>query len=243
MRMSNVTKFGLVICATVIVSGTAIKLAEAADWPSKPIKAIVPVGAGSTTDLVHRAVLEQLSSQLGQNIVVENRSGAGGTIGASLVARATPDGYTILAHGSAHTIAPSLYRNLGYDPIRDFAAVVPVGVSPSVLVVSPASGIRTIAEFVAAAKAKPGTFNFSSVGNGTATHLSAKHNGHRISSSCCASSCVMISGGSNRITLSAVTLINSPLARASLTRSPQGLSSSMPIINPWPRISLTPFTP
>ena len=105
---------------------------------------------------------------------MENRTGAGGTIGSAFVAKADPDGYTILAHGSALTISPSLYSNLGYDPARDFAAVVPFGITPSVLVVSPARGWKTVGDLVAAAKAKPGALNFSSVGVGTATHLSAE---------------------------------------------------------------------
>jgi tripartite-type tricarboxylate transporter receptor subunit TctC len=119
-------------------------------------------------------VFEQLSRQLGQKIIVENRSGAGGTTGAAFVAKADPDGYTLLAHGGAHTIAPALYPNLSYHPAHDFAAVVPFGTSPNVLVVSPARGFKTVDDFVAAAKAKPGGFNFSSVGVGTATHLSAE---------------------------------------------------------------------
>ena len=120
--------------------GLALSTVEAGaqTWPTKPLRVIVPVGAGSTTDIIPRVVFEQLSPQLGQNIIVENRAGAGGTIGTGFVAKADPDGYTILAHGSAHTIAPSLYLNLSYHPTRDFAAVVPFGISPSVLVVSPA---------------------------------------------------------------------------------------------------------
>jgi len=152
----------------------AAMTAGAETWPSKPLRVIVPVGAGSTTDIIPRAVFEHLAPLLGQSIVVENRPGAGGTIGANFVAKANPDGYTILAHGSAHTIAPSLYSNLSYDPARDFAAVVPFGISPVVLVVSPAKGFKTVGDFVATAKANPGTFNFSSVGIGTATHLSAE---------------------------------------------------------------------
>jgi tripartite-type tricarboxylate transporter receptor subunit TctC len=148
--------------------------AEAQGWPARPLRAIVPLGAGSTTDIIPRVVFEQLSAQLGQTIIVENRTGAGGTIGVAFVAKADPDGYTILAHGSAHTIAPALYPNLTYHPARDFAAVVPLGVSPSVLVVSPAKGFKTVGDLVAAAKAKPGALNFSSVGVGTATHLSAE---------------------------------------------------------------------
>jgi tripartite-type tricarboxylate transporter receptor subunit TctC len=148
--------------------------AGAQAWPTKPLRAIVPVGAGSSTDIVHRLVLEQLSVQLGQPIVVENRVGAGGTIGSALVAKAESDGYTILAHGSAHTIAPALYKTLPYHPSRDFIAVVPVGISPSVLVVPPARNWSSAAELVAAAKARPGVLNFSSVGVGSATHLSAE---------------------------------------------------------------------
>jgi tripartite-type tricarboxylate transporter receptor subunit TctC len=148
--------------------------AAAETWPTKPVKAVVPVGAGSTTDIVPRAVFEHLGPQLGQNIVVENRPGAGGTIGSGYVAKALPDGYTILAHGSALTITPALYASLNFDPARDLAPVVPLGISPLVLVVSPAKGYRTAGEFVAAAKAKPGTFTFSSVGVGTATHMGAE---------------------------------------------------------------------
>lgn len=148
--------------------------AGAQTWPAKPLRVIVPVGAGSTTDIIPRAVFEQLSPQLGQPIVVENRTGAGGTIGTAFVAKAEPDGYTILALGSALTIAPSLYSNLSYDPARDFTAVVPLGISPNVLVVAPARGFKTVGDLVAAARARPGALNFSSVGIGTATHLSAE---------------------------------------------------------------------
>jgi tripartite-type tricarboxylate transporter receptor subunit TctC len=150
-------------------------IAPAADnWPAKPLRIIVPYGAGSTTDIIPRAVFEQLSPQLGQSIIVENRAGAGGTIGAGMVAKANPDGYTILANSPAHTIAPSLYSNLTYHAVRDFAAVVPLGLSAAVLVVSPARGFKTAGDLVAAAKAKPGTLNFSSVGIGSGTHLSAE---------------------------------------------------------------------
>jgi tripartite-type tricarboxylate transporter receptor subunit TctC len=148
--------------------------ASAQGWPAKPIRAVVPVGAGSSTDIVHRLVLDQLSSQLGQPVVVENRVGAGGTIGAAAVAKAPADGYTLLAHGAAHTIAPALYKNLTYHPARDFVAVAPLGISPSVLVVSPAKDMKSAAALVAAAKARPNALNFSSVGIGTATHLSAE---------------------------------------------------------------------
>lgn len=158
----------------VLALAFAQPLAHAQTWPAKPLRAIVPVGAGSSTDIVHRLVLEQLSARLGQPIVVENRTGAGGTIGSAAVAKAEPDGYTFLANGSAHTIAPAIYKSLPYDAVRDFVPVVPVGISPSVLVVTPSRGITTAQALVAAAKARPGALNFSSVGIGTATHLSAE---------------------------------------------------------------------
>jgi len=148
--------------------------AGAESWPAKPVHAIVPFAAGSSTDIVPRVVFEQLSQQLGQPIVVENRAGAGGTIGAAAVAKSEPDGYTVLVSGSAHTIAPALYPKLSYHPGHDFAAVVPLGISPNVLVVSPAKGYKTVSDLVAAAKARPGALNFSSVGVGSATHMAAE---------------------------------------------------------------------
>jgi tripartite-type tricarboxylate transporter receptor subunit TctC len=165
---------GLMLLAAVGLAFQAPTAGAQTTWPHKPIRAVVPYAAGSTTDIVPRVVLEQLALQLGQPIVVDNRAGAGGTIGAALVARSEADGHTLLINSSAHAIAPSLYPALGYDPARDFAAVIPIGVSPAVLVVAPARGFRTAADFVAAAKAKPGAFNFSSVGVGSATHLSAE---------------------------------------------------------------------
>jgi len=153
-----------------LLAGTA----GAQPWPSKPVRAIVPFAAGSSTDIIPRLVFEQLSQQIGQPIVVENRVGAGGTIGATAVAKAEPDGLTILASGSAHTIAPAMYAKLTYHPARDFTPVVPLGISPNVLVVSPQKGFKTVAELVAAGKANPGGLTFSSVGVGTATHLSAE---------------------------------------------------------------------
>jgi tripartite-type tricarboxylate transporter receptor subunit TctC len=148
----------------VLGLGLATMEVRAETWPTRPLRAIVPVGAGSTTDIIPRIVFEQLSAQLGHSVVVENRVGAGGTTGSAFVAKGDPDGYTLLAHGSALTISPALYPNLGYDAARDLAAVVPFGISPSVLVVPPAKGWRTARDLVAAAKAKPGALNFSSVG-------------------------------------------------------------------------------
>jgi len=143
-------------------------------WPSRAIRVVIPFGAGSATDIVPRIVFDQLSQQLGQPIVVENRTGAGGTLGAAAVAKADPDGYTLLAHSNALTVSPAIYANLPYDTVNDFAAVAIFGTLPAVLIISPEKGFKTIKEMVAAAKAKPGSFNYGSVGVGSGTHLSAE---------------------------------------------------------------------
>jgi tripartite-type tricarboxylate transporter receptor subunit TctC len=148
--------------------------ASAQNWPTKAIKAIVPAGAGSAVDVIPRTVFEPLSIQLGVPIVVENRAGAGNIIGASAVARSEPDGYTILANSSAHTITPWAFPNAPYDALKDFAAIIPLGNLPTVLIVSSEKGYKTLDELVATAKAKPGSLNYASVGVGTATHLSAE---------------------------------------------------------------------
>ena len=156
---------------TLAVAGTET---GAQPWPTRPIRAIVPYTAGSATDVTARVILNQLSNGLGQPIVVENRVGAGGTIGTSAVAKADPDGYTILVQSSALTIAPAIYQNLTYDTARDLAPVTPLGISPNVLIISPSRGIKTVHELVSAAKAKPGSLTFASAGVGTNTHLSAE---------------------------------------------------------------------
>jgi len=172
MKLLSLTLLGMVGC------GLATLDASAQTWPAKPLRAVVPFTAGSTTDIIPRVVFEQLSVQLGQSIIVENRGGAGGTVGSAFVVNAEPDGYTILAHGSALTISPALYPNLGFDPAHDFAPVIPLGISANVLVVPPDRGWKTVADLIAAAKAKPGALNFSSVGVGSATHLSAERFRH-----------------------------------------------------------------
>ena len=159
------------------VGATSNAFAEPAQpWPTRPIRAIVPIAPGTGADTVFRLVFNQLSIQLGQQIVVENRGGAGGTIGGAAVAKADPDGYTILANSTSHTIAPALYSGLTYDVARDFAAVASFGRTPTALVMAPSKGIKTIQEFVAAAKAKPGkdAFTFASAGVGSTTHLTAE---------------------------------------------------------------------
>jgi tripartite-type tricarboxylate transporter receptor subunit TctC len=162
------------IIPTVVGIAAAGAQSLAQDWPAKSIRAIVPFTPGSQTDIVARALFEQLAANLGQPLVAENRTGAGGTIAAAVVAKSEPDGYTVLVHSSALTIAPSLHPNISYDTARDLAPVIPLGNSPNVLVVASSRGIKTVHDLVAAAKARPGSFNFSSAGIGTATHLSAE---------------------------------------------------------------------
>jgi tripartite-type tricarboxylate transporter receptor subunit TctC len=158
----------------LLASGFGCAEAWAQTWPAKPIRTIVPFAAGSFTDVLPRVVLDQIATQIRQPIIVENRGGAGGTIGTGTVAKADPDGYTLLATSSAHTIAPAIYPNLSYDTARDLAGVASLGLSPLVMIIAPSKGIRTVQDFVTAAKAKPGTINFASAGVGSATHLSAE---------------------------------------------------------------------
>jgi tripartite-type tricarboxylate transporter receptor subunit TctC len=147
---------------------------SAQNWPSHIVKAVIPFGAGSATDVVPRAVFDKMSTELGQTIVVENRVGAGGTLGTGVVAHAAPDGYTILAHSSALTIAPSLYPNLTYDVARDLSSVLMLGSSISVMIVPPSRPWKTVQEFLAAAKAKDAAITYGSVGVGSATHIAAE---------------------------------------------------------------------
>ena len=148
--------------------------AAAQTWPSKPIRVVVPFTAGSTTDIIARAVTDKMAASLGQPIVVENRGGAGGTVGAAVVAKAEPDGYTILVHSSSHTVNPATYDNLPFDTLRDFTGVMPIASLPNVMVVSPAKGYKSVKDVVDAAKAKPGSLNYASAGAGSATHLNAE---------------------------------------------------------------------
>ena len=161
------------LASTTFALALGVSSAGADNWPVRPLHVIVPLGAGTTTDIVPRIVFEQVSAQLGQPVIVENRPGAGTTTGTGAVAKADADGYTLLVNSSAHTIAPSLYPALGYDASRDFAAVAPLGLVPSVLLATTTKGFKHVFDLVGAAKAKPGSLNFASAGIGTATHLSA----------------------------------------------------------------------
>jgi tripartite-type tricarboxylate transporter receptor subunit TctC len=148
--------------------------ASAQVWPERTIQAIVPFAAGAANDIVGRIVLEQVSRQVNQPIVVENRPGAGGTIGVTAVAKAPPDGYAILVHSSSFSAAYSLYKSLPYDTLNDFTAVVALGKTPTVLVTAPSKGFKTAGDLIAAARAKPGAMNFASAGIGSVSHLAAE---------------------------------------------------------------------
>ncbi len=160
------------LAATGLAMPVLPRLARAQSWPARPIRAIIPFQAGTTVDIVGRIVLDPLASQLGQAIVVENRGGAGGTLGAAAVAKAEPDGYTILVNASAHSAAPAAYPNIPYDTAADFAAVMPFGTVANVTVIAPARGIRSLQELVASAKS--GQMSYASGGIGSATHWAAE---------------------------------------------------------------------
>ena len=143
-------------------------------YPNKPIRVIVPFAAGSTTDIIARAITDKMSQSLGQPIVVDNRGGASGTIGQAAVASAAPDGYTIMIHSSSHTVSPSTFAKLPFDTTTDFAGITPISSTPNVLVIAPSKNIKTLPALLAYAKANPGKMNFASAGQGSATHLNAE---------------------------------------------------------------------
>jgi tripartite-type tricarboxylate transporter receptor subunit TctC len=157
------------VFATAVMAFAANGSSQADEWPSRSIRAVIPLSAGSAADVVPRIIFEQMSAQLGQSIVVENKPGASGSIAARFVASADADGYTLLAHSTAHVISPSTVANLSYDPIKDFSAVAPLGNLPLVLVIAPSQGIKTVQELVALGKTRPITFG--SIGTGSPIHL------------------------------------------------------------------------
>src|SRR5207253_6581637 len=158
--------------ATVLLCLAA--LAQAQPYPVKPIHLIVPFPPGGGNDTVARAIAQQAGPDLGQPLVIDNRPGAGGSVGAELAAKAPPDGYTLFLAGvGSHAVNPNLHRHLPYDAIRDFTPVTLIASAPSVLVVNPSVPAKTVAEFTAYAKANPGKLNYASNGNGSAAQLAA----------------------------------------------------------------------
>ncbi|HRA23421.1 MAG TPA: tripartite tricarboxylate transporter substrate binding protein [Usitatibacteraceae bacterium] len=158
-----------------LAAGLCLSTGAAADaWPGKTIKIIIPFAAGGVTDVVIRTISPKLSEALGQPVVIENKGGAGGTLGTAMGAAAAPDGYTFIAPAASHTTTPSLYSKLSFDPVKDFAAVTQIVTVPYLLVVPASSPMQTLADFIAAAKAKPGTLTFGSAGNGSSNHLAGE---------------------------------------------------------------------
>jgi tripartite-type tricarboxylate transporter receptor subunit TctC len=162
------------LAAVATAATAAAQPVAAPPWPTKPIRAFIPFGAGSATDVVPRAVFDLLAMELRQPIVIENRGGAGGSLGVGAVVRAEADGYTILANSSAHTVAPWIVPNLPYDIARDLAGVLMIGQSANVLIAPLSRGWKTVEDLVAAAKARRGAINYGSAGVGTGTHLAAE---------------------------------------------------------------------
>ena len=161
--------------ATALAAGSSLPSFAQSEWPKeKTITFIVPFTAGSGTDVIARTVAEKLGPILGAQIVIDNKTGAGGTVGAALVAKAPADGYTMLVHSSGHVVNPALYPKLSYDTLKDFDGISPLASLPNVIVVSPSKGYKDVADLVTKAKAQPGVLNYASAGNGSATHMNAE---------------------------------------------------------------------
>jgi len=170
--LPSLSRRAVVAALLVLSTGTAVAQA----WPAKPIRIVVPFPAGGSTDIVGRLLADKLSQSLGQAVVVDNRAGAGGTSGSDVAAKSAPDGYTfLLGTSSTHAIAPALYPKLAYDPVKDFAPVSLLGTATILMVVHPSVPAKSVAEFVALAKAKPGAMMFGSTGNGSVSHLTAEY--------------------------------------------------------------------
>ena len=158
--------------ASAVAASALPRMASAQQWPARPIRAIIPFSAGSTIDILGRIVAEPLAAALGQPIVIDNRGGAGGSIGTAVVAKAEPDGHTILIHASAHSVAPAAYPSAPYNAAKDIAAVAMIGVVPNVIVISPAKGIKTLKQLAEAGK--KGNLSYASAGVASASHWGAE---------------------------------------------------------------------
>jgi len=168
--VNTIVRLAVAILSLALVASDAC----AQSWPTRQVRVIVPFTAGSATDILARTVGQKLQETWGQPVVIENRPGAGGTIGAGVVAHAAPDGYTLLVHSAGYAVNPWIYTGLPYDTAKDFTEIAPLGGQPNVLVVAPASGIKSVADLIAQAKQKPGTINFASAGTGSGTHVNGE---------------------------------------------------------------------
>jgi tripartite-type tricarboxylate transporter receptor subunit TctC len=179
-RQRNLTTFARVFAVAGLMAGTGVTslyapAAQADTWPSKPVTVIVPFPAGGGTDAFARPLTAQLSKQLGKQFVIDNRGGAGGTVGASIAAKAAPDGYTLFIGGAHHAIAPSFYKKLDYDIEKDFIPITVIAQPPQVIVVNSGKVQATsVKDLIAYAKANPGKLNYASAGNGSSHHLAGE---------------------------------------------------------------------
>jgi tripartite-type tricarboxylate transporter receptor subunit TctC len=168
LRLAGALVVGLLLALS------AAHTAHAEDWPNRPIRVISPFPPGSASDTVSRVVLDRVSQLLGQPMVIETKPGAGGVVGFADAAKADPDGYTVVVSSTSLGTGAVLHRSLPYDPVKDFIPVVIMGVQPNVLVVSSQDGFKTVADLVAAAKAKPGALTFASAGIGSSSHMAGE---------------------------------------------------------------------
>jgi tripartite-type tricarboxylate transporter receptor subunit TctC len=165
-----------VLCAGALIAGLGAAAASAQDYPSRPITLLVPFPPGGSTTIVARIVADRMSEALGQSIVIDNRGGAGGTVGSRAVAKSPADGYTILlGYTGTLAIGPTLYGNAGYDPRTDFAPIGRIGTAPNTLVVHPSLPVHSVAELIGYAKANPGKLNYGSAGIGTVSHVCGEY--------------------------------------------------------------------
>jgi tripartite-type tricarboxylate transporter receptor subunit TctC len=171
--MLSTAKLAALVAAAYVAAACGVCHAQAQAWPSKPIRMLVGFPAGGPTDIVARLVSDRVAAQMNQRIVVDNRPGAAGNIAVELLARANPDGHTLLYSSNAIALSPGLYSKLGYDPLKDVAPVTEIGAGCLIFLVHPSLPIRSVQEFVDYAKPRPGQLNYGSSGTGTSTHLAA----------------------------------------------------------------------
>ena len=160
------------ILLAIALASAVLQASAAETYPTKPVRVIITFPPGSATDIIGRVVLQKLSEYWGQTAVADNRGGAGGLVGSQVVAQAAPDGYTLLINSNAQAVNPSIYAKLPYDTMRDFTDIAPLVSAPNVLITAPSNKVKTVAELIADAKARPGRINFASAGVGSGTHLS-----------------------------------------------------------------------
>lgn len=174
MRPTTIAELCAAAVLSALFASTFMAAAHAQTYPVKPVRMIVPFAPGGNTDIIARIVAPEMSKALGQQIVIENRGGAGSMIGTDLAAKSAPDGYTLLMVSAAHVINPAMVKNLPFDPVRSFAAISKVADVPSAIVVHPSLPVKNVRELIALARARPGQLNYGSAGRGSIGHLSAE---------------------------------------------------------------------